>query len=68
MARRVEGIWVCIQEDLDARLTPLERKQFKKWMGGQTGIILDTGEFGYYLHDVERFIKLYRHGVKTYFN
>lgn len=68
MTRRVEGIWVCTEEDLKARLTPLERKKFYKWFNGQTGIILDTGELGYYLHDVDRFIKLYRQGVRTYFD
>lgn len=68
MARKYEGIWVCTKEDLNVRLTPLERKKFNTWFNGQTGIILDTGEFCYYLHDVERFIKLYRHGIKTYFD
>jgi hypothetical protein len=68
MARRVDGIWVCTLADLDDLLTPLEYRKFKKWINGQTGMILETGEFTYYLHDVERFIKLYRHGVKTYFD
>ena len=67
MTRRVEGIWVCNEKDLKARLTPQERKKFATWFNGQTGIILD-GECCYYLHDAERFIKLYRHGIKTYFD
>jgi len=68
MARRIEGIWVCTEEDLKARLSPRELKKFKIWFNGQTGMLLENGELDYYLHDVDRFIRLYRNGTPTFWD
>jgi hypothetical protein len=68
MHRMEEGIWACTKVDLESLMNKKELKKFYKWIGGQTGPILPTGEFAYYLHDVERFIKKIRFNIPTYFD
>jgi hypothetical protein len=66
---RIDGkVWVFTKNDIKELLSKKEQKKFGKWMEGQTGVILDSGEFGYFAHDVERFIKFTRFNIPTYFD
>jgi len=57
-----------IEEDLKKMMTKKEFEQFGKWMYGQTGLVRRDGKCGYYSWDVERFLKLVRKGIPTYFD
>jgi hypothetical protein len=65
---RIEKVWICTNNDLNDLLSKSERKKFNKWICGQTGVLIASGELAYFLHDVERFIKQIRFKVPTYFD
>ncbi|HLD91053.1 MAG TPA: hypothetical protein VI911_08590 [Patescibacteria group bacterium] len=54
-------------EDIEKELTKEELKQFSKWINGQTCGIVDN-QCVYYSEDVERFIRMVRKGIPTYFD
>jgi len=66
---KIEGqLYAYSDKDIKLFLTKQERKKFYQWMSGQTGPVLKDGTCGYFRHDVERFIKLIRAKVPTYFD
>lgn len=55
------------QEEVEKLMTTDELKQFAEWFDGQTGPLVD-GKCAYYVHDVNRFLKLVRENVPTYWD
>ena len=54
-------------EDIKKMLTNDEYIKFNEWISGQTGSFID-GKCAIFAHDVNRFLRMIREGIPTYFD